>query len=76
VAIPAAEAARLRPSIEAVLQGQCRRWALERTEPERDGRAMVRYLVRFGKGMPGPLVIEAIRRAVLPETVTIDVLDA
>jgi hypothetical protein len=76
VAVPAAEAARLRPSIEAVLQGQCRRWALERAEPESGGQAVTRYRVRFGKGMPGPLVVEAIRRAVLPHAVTIDVLDA
>ena len=74
-AIPASEAAAMRNGIEAVLQGQSKRWALERVEPERDGEVVARYLVRFGKSMPGPLVVEAIRRALLPRTVTIDVLD-
>lgn len=73
--IPAAEATLMRQSIEAVLQGQAKRWALERVEPERNGEVIARYLVRFGKSMPGPLVVEAIRRAILPRTVTIDVLD-
>jgi len=74
-AIPAPEAAAMRNSIEAVLQGQSKRWALERVEPERNGEVIARYLVRFGKSMPGPLVVEAVRRALLPRTVTIDVLD-
>jgi hypothetical protein len=73
--IPAAEANLMRQSIEAVLQGQAKRWALERVEPERAGEVTARYLVQFGKSMPGPLVVEAIRRAILPRTVTIDVLD-
>jgi hypothetical protein len=75
ISIPAADATPLRQSIETVLQNQSKRWALERAEPERGGQVVARYLVRFGKSMPGPLVIEAIRRAVLPRTVTIDVLD-
>jgi hypothetical protein len=65
----------MRNGIEAVLQGQSKRWALERVEPEQNGEVVARYLVRFGKSMPGPLVVEAIRRALLPRTVTIDVLD-
>lgn len=73
--IPSAEATLMRQSIEAVLQGQSKRWALERVEPERNGEVIARYLVKFGKSMPGPLVVEAIRRAILPRTVTIDVLD-
>ncbi len=75
VAMPAVEATALRQSIEGVLQSQSKRWALERAEPESGGQVIARYLVRFGKSMPGPLVIEAIRRAVLPRAVTIDVLD-
>ncbi len=75
VAIPAALATELRQRIEAVLQGQSKRWALERAEPEAGGEVIARYLVKFGKSMPGPLVVEAIRRAVLPHAVTIDVLD-
>jgi len=75
LALPAAEADAMRKNIEAVLQGQSKRWALERVEPAQDGAVVTRYLVRFGKNMPGPLVVEAIRRAILPRTVTIDVLD-
>lgn len=73
--IASPDATAMRNSIEAVLQGQSKRWALERVEPERNGEVVARYLVRFGKSMPGPLVVEAIRRALLPRTVTIDVLD-
>jgi hypothetical protein len=73
--IASSDATAMRNSIEAVLQGQSKRWALERVEPERNGEVVARYLVRFGKSMPGPLVVEAIRRALLPRTVTIDVLD-
>lgn len=73
--IASSDATAMRNSIEAVLQGQSKRWALERVEPERNGEVIARYLVRFGKSMPGPLVVEAIRRALLPRTVTIDVLD-
>jgi hypothetical protein len=75
MALPAAEADAMRRSVEAVLQGQTKRWALERVEPAQAGEVVTRYLVRFGKSMPGPLVVEAIRRALLPRSVTIDVLD-
>ena len=73
--LPASDADAMRNSVEAVLQGQAKRWALERVEPAQGGEVVTRYLVRFGKSMPGPLVVEAIRRALLPRTVTIDVLD-
>ncbi len=75
VALPVTDADTMRRHIETVLQGQAKRWALERIEPAQGGAVVTRYLVRFGKSMPGPLVLEAIRRAILPHTVTIDVLD-
>ncbi len=75
LALPSLEADTMRKSIETVLQGQAKRWALERVEPAQGGEVVTRYLVRFGKSMPGPLVVEAIRRSLLPRAVTIDVLD-
>ena len=40
------------------------------------GRAMAQYKVKFKKSIPSTLVIESIRRSVLPKVVTIDVRDA
>ncbi|HLG06180.1 MAG TPA: DUF4956 domain-containing protein [Gemmatimonadales bacterium] len=72
------EADTVRRLIETVLAGQTKRWVSERADPdpEHPERLAVRYMVRFAKAMPGPLVVEAIRRAALPQVVTIDVLDA
>lgn len=81
VAMPGHEATTVRRAIEAVMSGQTKRWVLEKTVPEAGQLAMgdtltASYLVRFGKSMPGPLVVEAMRRAALPQAITIEVLDA
>ena len=76
IALPASDAAPVRHALETVLSGQTKRWVLEDTGAEEGGRVTVRYRVRFGKSMPGPLVVEALRRAALPRAVTIDILDA
>jgi len=82
VAIPGREAATIRRAIEGVMAGQTKRWELERTVPENESHLapgdslIASYNVKFGKSMPGPLVVEAMRRAALPHTITIEVLDA
>ena len=49
---------------------------MKKAGPGDGGRASAQYKVRFKKSIPSTLVIEAMRRAVLPKVVTIDVRDA
>ena len=70
------DAVAVRTSVEQVLTGQTKRWEFEKAGPGDGGRASAQYKVRFKKSIPSTLVIEAMRRAVLPKVVTIDVRDA
>ena len=70
------DAVAVRASIEQVLTGQTKRWEFEKAGAGDGGRASAQYKVRFKKSIPSTLVIEAMRRAVLPKVVTIDVRDA
>lgn len=70
------DAVAVRTAIEHVLTGQTKRWEFEKAGPGDGGRASAQYKVRFKKSIPSTLVIEAMRRAVLPKVVTIDVRDA
>ncbi len=70
------DAAGVRTSIETVLQGQTKRWEFEKAGAGDGGRAMAQYKVRFKKSIPSTLVVESMRRSVLPKVVTIDVRDA
>jgi hypothetical protein len=65
----------IRSAIEQVLTGQTKRWEFEKAGAGDGGRALAQYKVRFKKSIPSTLVIEAMRRAVLPKVVTIDVRD-
>lgn len=66
----------IRAAIEKVLEGQTKRWELDKEGAGEGGRAMVQYLVKFKKSIPNTLVVEAMRRSVLPKVVTIDVREA
>ncbi|HEV8357361.1 MAG TPA: DUF4956 domain-containing protein [Gemmatimonadales bacterium] len=66
----------VRTAIENVLAGQTKRWEFEKAGAGDGGRAMAQYKVRFKKSIPSTLVVEAMRRSVLPKVVTIDVRDA
>jgi hypothetical protein len=70
------DAVAIRSAIEQVLTGQTKRWEFEKAGAGDGGRALAQYKVRFKKSIPSTLVIEAMRRAVLPKVVTIDVRDA
>ena len=70
------DAVAIRQSIEQVLTGQTKRWEFEKAGAGDGGRASAQYKVRFKKSIPSTLVVEAMRRAVLPKVVTIDVRDA
>ena len=70
------DASTVRTSIEHVLAGQTKRWEFEKAGAGDGGRAMAQYKVKFKKSIPSTLVVEAMRRSVLPKVVTIDVRDA
>jgi hypothetical protein len=70
------DAVAIRSAIEQVLTGQTKRWEFEKAGAGDGGRALAQYKVRFKKSIPSTPVIEAMRRAVLPKVVTIDVRDA
>ena len=70
------DAAAIRQTIEQVLEGQTKRWEFEKAGAGDGGRAMAQYKVKFKRSIPSTLVVESMRRAVLPKVVTIDVRDA
>ncbi|HEU5218943.1 MAG TPA: DUF4956 domain-containing protein [Gemmatimonadales bacterium] len=70
------DAAAVRQAVEPILEGQTKRWEFEKAGPGDGGRAMAQYKVKFKRSIPSTLVVEAMRRAVLPKVVTIDVRDA
>jgi|KBSSwiStaDraftv2_1062776.scaffolds.fasta_scaffold09694_2 uncharacterized protein DUF4956 len=70
------DAVAIRQAVEQVLTGQTKRWEFEKAGAGDGGRASAQYKVRFKKSIPSTLVIEGMRRAVLPKVVTIDVRDA
>jgi len=70
------DATTIRQAIEQVLAGQTKRWEFDRAGAGDGGRAMAIYKVKFKKSIPSTLVVEAMRRSVLPKVVTIDVRDA
>jgi hypothetical protein len=69
------DAAAVRQSLEQILTGQTKRWEFEKAGPGEGGRAMAQYKVKFKKSIPSTLVVEAMRRSVLPKVVTIEVRD-
>jgi len=70
------DAVAVRQAIEQVLTGQTKRWEFDRVGAGEGGRAMAMYKIKFKKSIPSTLVVEAMRRSVLPKVVTIDVRDA
>jgi len=66
----------IRQQVEQVLAGQTKRWEFEKAGAGDGGRAMAQYKVKFKKSIPSTLVVESMRRSVLPKVVTIDVRDA
>jgi len=76
VMMQADDAGAVRQAIEQILEGQTKRWEFEKAGPGDGGRAMAQYKVKFKRSIPSTLVVESMRRAVLPKVVTIDVRDA
>lgn len=76
VSMQADDAPVVRAAIEQVLAGQTKRWEFEKVGPGDGGRASAQYKVKFKRSIPSTLVIEAMRRSVIPRVVTIEVRDA
>jgi hypothetical protein len=55
----------LRETVSALLERETKEWMLDRVESVED-RPVLRYLVRTRKSVPQPILIEAVRRAVIP----------
>jgi len=66
----------VRQHVEQILAGQTKRWEFEKAGAGDMGRAMAQYKVKFKKSIPSTLVVESMRRSVLPKVVTIEVRDA
>jgi hypothetical protein len=62
--VTAGEAEAVKPLVETVLNGQAKSWWLEAATVADVGRTTLLYRVRFKKSIPGPLLLEAVRRAV------------
>ncbi len=69
------DAAGVRQHVEQILEGQTKRWEFDKAGAGDGGRAMAQYKVKFKKSIPSTLVVESMRRSVLPKVVTIDVRD-
>jgi hypothetical protein len=69
------DAAAVRQHVEQILAGQTKRWEFDKAGAGDMGRAMAQYKVKFKKSIPSTLVVESMRRSVLPKVVTIDVRD-
>lgn len=54
----------LRPAVEEQLASQAKYWQFEAATQADQGRRALLYKVRFKKSVPGPLLVEAVRRAV------------
>ncbi|NOT07958.1 MAG: DUF4956 domain-containing protein [Gemmatimonadales bacterium] len=70
------DAEEVRKAAEHVLGAQAKRFMFDKAGAGDGGRAMAQYKVKFRKSNPSTLVVESIRRSVLPTVVTIDVRDA
>ncbi len=70
------DAPAVREALEQILTGQTKRWEFEKAGSGDGGRASAQYRVKFKRSIPSTLVVESMRRAVLPKVVTIDVRDA
>lgn len=55
----------LRETVSALLEREAKEWMLDKVESVED-RPVLRYLVRTRKSVPQPILIEAVRRAVIP----------
>ena len=64
----------VRPAIEQVLTGQAKAWWLEAATVADAGRPTLLYKVRYKKSVPGPLLVEAVRRAIMGKVSSVELV--
>jgi hypothetical protein len=62
----------VRQPVEQVLASQAKFWQFEAVTHADQGRQALLYKVRFKKSVPGPLLLEAVRRAVVGKVTSVD----
>jgi hypothetical protein len=62
----------IRHEVEAVLASQAKFWKLEAATRADQGRHAILYKVRYKKSVPGPLLLEAVRRSVVGRVQSIE----
>jgi hypothetical protein len=67
-----ANADQVRQEVEAVLTSQAKTFVLEAVTTADAGRQAILFKVRFKKSVPGPLVVEAVRRSVAGKATSVD----
>jgi hypothetical protein len=72
VVVEAGEVGPLRRQIEAVLEQQTKRWQFETNQPADGGRQALLYQIKAKKSIAAPLMVEAVRRAMLGRRVTVE----
>lgn len=63
----------VRTEVEAVLTAETKVWTLEAATTADAGRQALLFKIRYKKSVPGPLVIEAVRRAVAGRAASVDI---
>jgi hypothetical protein len=71
--VAGADVAQVKKSVENVLQDQTKRWAFGALSSQ-DGRQSVTYRVKPKKSIPAPLVVEAVRRALVGRASSVELL--
>jgi len=74
IVIEAGDPAPLRRQIETVLEQQTKRWRFESVQSANGGRQALVYHIKSKKSVTLPLLVEAVRRAVLGRAVTVETM--
>jgi len=72
VQVAPAERPPVREAIEAVLSSKAKRWQVDGNGAKVDGHHPLTYHVRFKKKVPGPLLLEALRKAVADKPASVE----
>jgi hypothetical protein len=73
IVLESGDLAPLRRQIETVLEQQTKRWQFDSAQSANGGRQSLVYQIKSKKSVAVPLLVEAVRRAVLGRAVTVDV---
>jgi hypothetical protein len=74
IVVEAGDPAPLRRQIETVLEQQAKRWRFESVQSADGGRRALIYQIKSKKSVATPLLVEAVRRALLGRVVTVEAM--